>query len=382
MSEKNYNLIVVSQIIDDEGKASYLERFLNVIRRLSNDVFVIGDGFFFDSISKSREIHIMRVKMSQRKGYPLLGLFIHLLNQLKITFNISKICKGADFVIFVNMTYILPLIFIKAIKKKIIVISGGLPSKSARHFHHRRTVNLAISAFFKISESLALQLSDQILVESKQAVNFLGLNKYVSKISVFHLYVDANRFNIRKNFKSRKNIIAFIGRLSRLKGLIEFIEAIPLLLKGREDLSFLIGGDGPLRYEVEKELRKNKLYNNKVEWKGWIAHNRLPDYLNEAKLLVLPSYSEGLPSIILESMACGTPVLASPVGAIPELIKDGEIGFILEDRSPDYIAQKILKILSRSDLEKISSNARRIIETEYSYDSSVRLFKDVLKRLT
>jgi glycosyltransferase involved in cell wall biosynthesis len=237
-----------------------------------------------------------------------------------------------------------------------------------------------ISAFFKTLESLSLHLSDRILVESKSAINFLGLTKYVNKISIFHLYMDTEKFKVKKSFKNRKNLVAFISRLNRSKGIVEFIEAIPMLFKERRDLSFLIGGDGPMRCYVEKELHKNKLYD-KVELKGWIAHDKLPDYLNEVKLLVLPSYSEGLPSIVLEAMACGTLVLASPVGAIPDLVKDGETGFILEDRSPEYIAQKVLEILSRSDLEKIASNARRIIEVEYSYERSVGLFKEALERL-
>jgi glycosyltransferase involved in cell wall biosynthesis len=377
---KGYSLGIAVDAIDDEGRASYLVRFLNVLRPISKSILVVGGGILLEEVTKGNNVHVLKVKMSQRKGSPLIGLFIFLVNNVRLIFKVTKVCREVDILVFLNMLYIVPLLFSKLIKKKIIVIVGGLPSKTAKHFHYRRAVNLIISSFYKTLESLSLHLSDRILVESKSAINFLGLTKYVNKISIFHLYMDTEKFKVKKSFKNRKNLVAFISRLNRSKGIVEFIEAIPMLFKERRDLSFLIGGDGPMRCYVEKELHKNKLYD-KVELKGWIAHDKLPDYLNEVKLLVLPSYSEGLPSIVLEAMACGTLVLASPVGAIPDLVKDGETGFILEDRSPEYIAQKVLEILSRSDLEKIASNARRIIEVEYSYERSVGLFKEALERL-
>ena len=75
--------------------------------------------------------------------------------------------------------------------------------------------------------------------------------------------------------------------------------------------------------------------NKNVTLVGWISHDELPSYLNMLKLLVVPSYTEGLPNIVIEAMSCGTPVLATPVGGVPDLIEDGITGFILEDNFPE-----------------------------------------------
>ena len=146
-----------------------------------------------------------------------------------------------------------------------------------------------------------------------------------------------------------------------------------MILKERGDLEFLIGGNGPLFDEIKNKLKTNGAYD-KVKLTGWIPHDDLPDCLNELKLVVLPSYTEGLPNIMLEAMACGTPVLATPVGAIPDVIKDEETGFIMEDNSPECIAENIKRALNHQDLDKIVKNARELVEKEYTYEAAVERY--------
>ena len=112
---------------------------------------------------------------------------------------------------------------------------------------------------------------------------------------------------------------------------------------------------------------------------GWISHEDLPDYLNRLRLLIIPSYSEGLPNIMLEAMACGTPVLATPVGAIPDIIKDGETGFIMENNTPACIAENINRVLKDTNLEKIAADAKKVVEENFTFESSVKTWKILLE---
>jgi glycosyltransferase involved in cell wall biosynthesis len=80
-------------------------------------------------------------------------------------------------------------------------------------------------------------------------------------------------------------------------------------------------------------------------------------------------------------MACGTPVLATSVGGVPDLIKDGNIGFIMADNSPECIARNVIRALEHPELEKIVKNARKFIKDEYSYEVMVRKCRDSLNKL-
>jgi glycosyltransferase involved in cell wall biosynthesis len=113
----------------------------------------------------------------------------------------------------------------------------------------------------------------------------------------------------------------------------------------------------------------------------WIPHDELPRYLNELKLLILPSYTEGLPTGVLEAMACGTLVLATPVGAIPDVIKDGETGFIMENNSPECIAENVEKVLNCPNLDEIVKSARELVVKEFTYETAVDRYRKMLSYL-
>ena len=156
---------------------------------------------------------------------------------------------------------------------------------------------------------------------------------------------------------------------------MNYIKAIPEIKKGK--LKFLIGGDGELRCEIEEYLYENN-FNNRIILMGWIPHDEIPDRLNELKLLVIPSYTESGPLIALEAMSCGTPILATPVGHIPDIVKDGETGFIMENNTPACIAENVLRALEHPDLERIVKNARVLVEREFTYEAAVERYGKIL----
>ena len=140
-------------------------------------------------------------------------------------------------------------------------------------------------------------------------------------------------------------------------------------------------GRGQLRESIEASLQGGGVAAH-VGRPDWISHDELPNCLNQLRLLVLPSYTEGLPNIMLEAMACGTPVLATPVGAIPDVIIDGKTGFIMENNSPECIAENVIRALNSSpDLEQIAEDGRRFVEENFTFERVVERWKGVLEEI-
>jgi glycosyltransferase involved in cell wall biosynthesis len=144
------------------------------------------------------------------------------------------------------------------------------------------------------------------------------------------------------------------------------VKAIPLVCSQTNEVQFLLGGGGPLLRQVEREL-DDLISQGKVKVLDWIPHNELPAYLNQMKLLIFPSSQEGLGLVVLEAMACGTPVLASPVGGVLDTIIDGETGFIMEDNSPESLAKNVIRALQNPELDKISEKGNTFVNRNYSY---------------
>ena len=80
-------------------------------------------------------------------------------------------------------------------------------------------------------------------------------------------------------------------------------------------------------------------------------------------------------------MACGTPVLATPVGGVPGVIKDGETGFIMENNSPECIAKNVMRALEHPNLDKIIKNARELVEKEFTYEAAVERYRMILEEV-
>ena len=107
----------------------------------------------------------------------------------------------------------------------------------------------------------------------------------------------------------------------------------------------------------------------------------MPRWYNAADILVYPCIYAGFGLPPLEAMACGTPVLATPVGAISDFIKDAETGFIMEDNSPECIARNVVRAMNHPYLDQIANNGKMVVEKEFTFEKALERFKIILNRM-
>lgn len=176
------------------------------------------------------------------------------------------------------------------------------------------------------------------------------------KVSVIPCGVNMNLFRPSDKHLARRKlglgdskIILFVGRIERLKGIDKIIKALPYLSRFHPRL-VIVGEDGNRPGEIEtlKNLAQKLHLADSVTFTGLIDYEKLPAYYNAADICVFPSYYESFGLVPLESLACGTPVVAAAVGDLRHIIRQGETGYVLPDARPENLAEKIEIVLANS----------------------------------
>ena len=160
-----------------------------------------------------------------------------------------------------------------------------------------------------------------------------------------------------------KYVIMYAGRLERTKGADKLLACIPFMAAQGFPFHIYLAGDGTYKSALEKYVFQNN-YNEWVTFLGQVPHSNLPCYYNMADILVLPSEMEGVPMVILEALACGTPVVASKVGGIPDIVFKGVNGMVLDDLSPGNLS------LAISNIHKENLNRQKIAQSVQKFSSS------------
>jgi len=353
-----------------------LQRLIRVLYPLSSELHVVTGGAARDMfIIPGPKIHLYMIEQESTTN-AFMRVIHNISTQLKISWRLFRIARHVDFLIFFfgGPVLLFPMITARLLFKDVVLAFTGSAQEDMK-----AQIGRVISYVTELLTKINCTLSSRIVVYSESLIKTWGLEKYKHKISVAHEhFLDFDEFRVQKPLEERGNLIGYIGRFSEEKGILNFMGAIPTVLETRGETAFLIGGDGQLRTHVEKHVN---MLSNKVKYAGWILPDELPNYLNELKLLVLPSYTEGLPNILLEAMACGTPVLATPVGSIPDVIKDGQTGFIMEGNLPGHVASNIIRALSHPNLRQVAANARTLVEKEFNYKAAVESYRRIFENI-
>ena len=347
---------------------------VEILFALTNELYLITGNECYTVLKDNKKIHTYGIKHERSANF-FVRIADYIYTQFKISYNVALISNKLDIWIFTigGDTLLIPMLTAKLFRKPVIIAFAGSSVQTLE------SANDYLFRPMKILSSVNCALSNRIFLYSENLINSWNLKKFKKKISIiYEHFIDFNTFKIKKKIDIRANLVGYVGRLSEEKGTMNFVQAIPKLLEEKTEIEFLVIGDGQLRDEIEKYILNKNIYNY-VKLLGWFSHDELPDYLNKLKLVVLPSYTEGLPNLMLEAMACGTPVLATAVGAIPDIIKDGETGFIMENNSSACIAENVMRALEHPDLETIAENARALVEREFTYEVAVDRWKNIME---
>lgn len=224
------------------------------------------------------------------------------------------------------------------------------------------------------------------LLGTYRKVNFICLTEF-NKSKLLELnekqgkgIIDEGRVFVKPNFtdirvvpvpyQNRKNQCVFAGRLEEIKGIRMLMEAWQKI----SEMDLVLCGIGPLEDWCKKYIASNHMEN--VEIKGYVRHEELIEIMRESKALILPSLVyEGFPMTIVESLACGTPVIGSDVGNIGNLILDGENGLKFVRGSVEDLRDKVRRICDMSE------SSRRIYDEKYDIGENYMILQEIYKRI-
>jgi len=169
------------------------------------------------------------------------------------------------------------------------------------------------------------------------------------------------------------------GRLSPEKGYGVLLEAAPMVCRRFPNVGFIHFGDGALKAGMQTRIRELGL-SDRFVLAGHV--NDLDRLWSAAELMILPSFTEGLPNVALEASAAGIAIVATAVGGTPEVVADGETGLLVPPGQPESLAQAMETLLADAAMRKRFGTAGRVkVENQFSFTSQANSYVQLFKRL-
>jgi glycosyltransferase involved in cell wall biosynthesis/protein-tyrosine-phosphatase len=233
-------------------------------------------------------------------------------------------------------------------------------------------------------------LADRIVAVSGKMAERLDRSGYgADRVACIHNGVDLKRVRserVREQVRRELGIapaaplIGTVGRLSPVKGHVHFLRAARLILQGERAARFLVVGDGPLRGDLERSAKEFGLQDACV-FAG--ARGDVFDLVSALDVFVLPSLHEGIPMALLEAMALGTPVVATAVGGVPEVVADGVNGLLVASGDAPGLAEACLGLVRDAmKARKLALSARRTVEERFLREQNGQALVDLYRAVT
>lgn len=202
-----------------------------------------------------------------------------------------------------------------------------------------------------------LHKCNRVIVVSKALKNYI-FEKMTTSIDITVIPDGINTRKWHPLNNKRGEFILYVGALTKNKGIEYLIKAMPEIICRYPSFRLVIVGEGPERMHLEEMVIEVGLNKTAVTFTGPLPPDRVRQRMQQAKLFVLPSKSEGLGVVLLEALACGTPVVASKVGGIVDVISN-EVGYLVPPSEPSALSKAICLMLDHElQWQQMSQSAR------------------------
>jgi len=364
----------------ERGRYALQSQFIHVMAGAADRVVVLAGEVSTEGLPGHVRVVPVIVPTASESAQPLRARVWRFL-QAQVPFARALWRERREFEVMVFMlsTGLLPVALLlgRLLGKRVVTIATGSHARSFAALHPGAAGEVGSRLVGRL-EHLAYRLSHVIGVYTPGVVPELGLERFGERVArADRGYVDAALFSATVPLQERPLRIAYVGRLEGEKGIVELLQALPLLLQRCPELTVVIAGDGSLAGRVRQTVEA--LESQRVRYLGPLPHRCVGRLLNAVRLLVLPSQTEAFPGVIYEAWACGTPVLASAVGGIPDMIREGESGFLLPGNAPGEIAAAALRALRSDRLQAVSDAGRRYVAEQLSLGAVVARYREVLR---
>ncbi|WPF87159.1 glycosyltransferase family 4 protein [Cyanobacterium aponinum AL20118] len=373
-----------------------LESLGVTIKRFS--VRKIGDELVDDEDKKEllKTRFILELGIKGLLFYLLRVILFQPLNFIKALILTFKIGYRSERGVMINLIYLV----------EACVLSFWLKQEQIRHIHahfgtNSTTVAMLTSLLGNISYSFTIHgpeefdkpdataLSEKI----KRATFVVTISNYGKsqvyrwceyqdwqKVHVIHCGLDEKFIQAEITPIPSENNLVCVGRLCPQKGQLLLLDAIARLKQKRIICQLTLVGDGELRQEIEKLAEKLHI-KSQINITGWASSEEVKMKINEAKLMVIPSFAEGLPVVIMESFALGRPVISTYVAGIPELVVENESGWLCFAGDVESLTEKLEKALSLSPekLNQIGIISKKKVKYNHDIEIEAKKLKNLFE---
>ncbi len=205
--------------------------------------------------------------------------------------------------------------------------------------------------------------------------------QYWSKIHVVHCGLDKTFLNHQLTPVPDNSQFVCVGRLSEQKGQLVLLEAASQLVREGLEFKLILVGDGDFRPQVERTISELNLQNH-VEITGWVTNSQVSQYILNSRAMVLASFAEGLPVVMMEALALGRPVIGTYIAGIPELIEHQHCGWLVSAGLVEDLAATMRMVLKLSvhELEQMSQIGRERVVQQHNISVEAKKLADLFRQ--